>query len=94
MMTYLLILVLSIIIIYIVCKFSQKIKLLDYPNNFRKFHTEPTPYTGGVAIFIINILIIKIIGANNDVEINNLLIFSSSIVLLGFIDDRIITLSD
>lgn len=88
MMTYLLILVLSIIIIYIVCKFSQKIKLLDYPNNFRKFHTVPTPYTGGVAIFIINILIIKIIGANNDVEINNLLIFSSSIVLLGFIDDK------
>ena len=87
MKTYLLISALSIAIIYIVCKLSQKMKLLDYPNNSRKLHLEPTPYTGGIAILIINILVIKIMG-NYDIQIKNLLIFSSLIVLLGFIDDK------
>jgi UDP-GlcNAc:undecaprenyl-phosphate GlcNAc-1-phosphate transferase len=49
-------------------------------------HLQPTPYTGGVAILIINILLIKF--TNYDVQIKNLIIVSSAIVLLGFLDDK------
>jgi UDP-GlcNAc:undecaprenyl-phosphate GlcNAc-1-phosphate transferase len=65
---------------------SIYLKLLDYPDKTRKLHLKPTPYTGGIAILIINIFLIKL--NIYDTEIKNLIIFSSTIVLLGFLDDK------
>jgi len=77
---------LSSFVLFFICVISKHLKLLDYPNRNRKLHLQPTPYTGGIAILIINILLIKI--TNYDIQIKNLIIFSSGIVLLGFLDDK------
>jgi len=77
---------LSSLVFFIIYGISKNLKLLDYPNRSRKLHLKPTPYTGGVAILIINILLIKI--TNYDIQIKNLIILSSTIVLLGFLDDK------
>ena len=86
MFNYLIVTLISTLVLLATCRVSRHLKLLDYPNRNRKFHLQPTPYTGGIAILIINILLIKII--NYDIQIKNLIIFSSTIVLLGFLDDK------
>lgn len=78
--------ILSSFVIFFIYWISKHLRLLDYPNRNRKLHIQPTPYTGGIAILIINILLIKI--TNYDIQIKNLIIFSSAIVLLGFLDDK------
>ena len=78
--------ILSSFILFFIYWVSKHLKLLDYPNRNRKLHLQPTPYTGGIAILIINILLIKI--TNYDIQIKNLIILSSAIVLLGFLDDK------
>jgi UDP-GlcNAc:undecaprenyl-phosphate GlcNAc-1-phosphate transferase len=83
---YLAAFIISSFILFFTYWISKNLKLLDYPNRNRKLHLQPTPYTGGVAILIINILLIKF--TNYDVQIKNLIIVSSAIVLLGFLDDK------
>ena len=83
---YLAAFILSSFILFFTYWISKNLKLLDYPNRNRKLHLQPTPYTGGVAILIINILLIKF--TNYDIQIKNLIIVSSAIVLLGFLDDK------
>lgn len=78
--------ILSSFVLFFTYWISIHLKLLDYPNRNRKLHLQPTPYTGGIAILIINILLIKI--TNYDIQIKNLIILSSAIVLLGFLDDK------
>jgi UDP-GlcNAc:undecaprenyl-phosphate GlcNAc-1-phosphate transferase len=86
MIIYLVAFILSTFVLFFIHWISQYLKLLDYPNKNRKLHLQPTPYSGGIAILIINILLIKI--TNFDIQIKNLIVLSSSIVLLGFLDDK------
>jgi UDP-N-acetylmuramyl pentapeptide phosphotransferase/UDP-N-acetylglucosamine-1-phosphate transferase len=62
--------VLSSLVLFFIHWISKHLKLLDYPNLKRKLHLQPTPYTGGVAILIINILLIKF--TSYDIQIKNL----------------------
>jgi UDP-GlcNAc:undecaprenyl-phosphate GlcNAc-1-phosphate transferase len=78
--------IISFISFYSTYKFSKKYNLLDYPNLGRKKHKIPTPYTGGLAIYLTIILTI-FFGYPNK-EIKNLIFFSFFIVVLGFIDDK------
>ena len=58
---YLAAFIISSFILFFTYWISKNLKLLDYPNRNRKLHLQPTPYTGGVAILIINILLIVFI---------------------------------
>ena len=68
----------------------------DHPDDFRKFHKNPTPATGGIAIgvsFLIGLLLINQINPSQNVAINNFLwyFFAGSVVvfLTGIFDDVI-----
>lgn len=86
-------LILSFITIFIINKFRHKIskitKLIDYPDNNRKFHSKAIPLLGGMMIFssffLINLYLLFFQNFNK----TNLIVFliSSSCFLLGLIDD-------
>ncbi len=99
-----LILILFIFINFFILLNFSKIKIfnmnIDYPDKKRKFHSKPTPLAGGQLIFI-NILLYWFIYifANDSLHkefffkdiatLNYFMIFSSSVFLLGFTDDKI-----
>ncbi len=102
--SYLILVLFIFINLTILIKFS-KMKIfyfnIDKPDNKRKFHSKPTPLAGGQIIFI-NIFLYWLIYVmtNNSFLINETLfeniksfnyfmIISSSIFLLGLIDDKI-----
>ena len=74
-------------------KFSKKFNLLDYPENLRKIHSKPTPYVGGIFIFL-NLFILFfisyfIIGTSSEILLNfKFLIFCFALFILGLIDDK------
>jgi UDP-GlcNAc:undecaprenyl-phosphate GlcNAc-1-phosphate transferase len=85
-MNYILVSISSVLALYFIYFFSKKYDFLDYPDAFRKEHAYPTPYTGGVAIFISFLIIFKL--NNFDNLINKIIIYSGLIVILGLIDDK------
>jgi UDP-GlcNAc:undecaprenyl-phosphate GlcNAc-1-phosphate transferase len=86
-------LIFSFFTIFIINQFRHKIskitKLIDYPDNIRKFHSKAIPLLGGMMIFssffLINLYLLFFQNFNK----TNLIIFliSSSCFLLGLIDD-------
>ena len=46
--------------VFLCAKISYKLKLVDIPNE-RKIHSEPTAFTGGIAIIIILLFALKAI---------------------------------
>ena len=66
--------------------FSKKIGLLDFPNE-RKFHSDPTPYTGGITISLTLLFIVFITDYHNQ-YLNLILSFSVLISITGLIDDK------
>ena len=49
--------ILTFLILFLVSKFSYNFNLLDKPTK-RKMHSEPTAYTGGIALSVIYIIAI------------------------------------
>lgn len=86
MMNYVFVLFCSILTLFFFYFFSKKFDFLDYPNIARKEHAYPTPYTGGIAIYITFLIIIQL--NNFDNLINKIIIYSGLIVILGLIDDK------
>lgn len=86
MFEYFLLILISIIVIYLISIVSHKLKLFDYPNH-RKTHKMPYPYTGGISISCILILLI-FYSDFKDNTLHILIMNSSLIAFAGFIDDK------
>ena len=84
---------LSLIIIFFINEFriiiSQKTKLIDTPNNIRKFHQKDTPLLGGLMIFLTFFLINMYLFFFETIDRVDHIIFytSSCCFFLGLIDD-------
>ena len=85
-MIYIIIIIFSVILFLLISKISKKYDLVDYPDGNRKTHTTPTPYTGGIAIYLSFLLVIAL--KNFCSELEYLIILSCSIIGLGFLDDK------
>ena len=72
----------SFLIIYI----SNRLKLLDIPN-YRKIHSKPVPFTGGLSLGL-SFLFIVFITDISDEYLNLILSYSILICLSGLIDDK------
>jgi UDP-GlcNAc:undecaprenyl-phosphate GlcNAc-1-phosphate transferase len=68
------------------CKLAWKFGILDYPNEARKIHKNPIPRIGGAAIFLA-VMITCLRNLKFSPELSGLLISSSIIYIIGFIDD-------
>jgi UDP-GlcNAc:undecaprenyl-phosphate/decaprenyl-phosphate GlcNAc-1-phosphate transferase len=84
---------LNLFIIFLINKFrtkiSKKLKLVDIPDNIRKFHKTSTPLLGGIMIFSTIIVLILFIFLSDHYNRINLIIFIASLFffLIGLIDD-------
>jgi UDP-GlcNAc:undecaprenyl-phosphate GlcNAc-1-phosphate transferase len=75
----------SILLFFIGLKFAKKYNFLDIPN-FRKVHSKPTSYLGGLIIFLSYLFISIIVKYNTSIE--NIIIFGSFCILIGVADDK------
>ncbi|WP_280997385.1 glycosyltransferase family 4 protein [Marinitoga aeolica] len=75
---YIVVLVLSTIVTYIMIPIAKKIGVVDKPDEELKIHEKATPYLGGVAIYLSSIFFI------NDLKF---VFFSSLMMFLGLLDD-------
>ena len=76
----------NLILLFITAKVSYKLNLVDIPNK-RKIHSDPTVFTGGLAIAIALVISIPLVDVKN---YNLNLIFSMGFLtsLIGLIDDK------
>lgn len=92
---YLLVFFLSLIIAYLITPLIRKIALrfsiIDHPDGALKLHSQPTPYLGGLAIYIAFIIAVGIaiflrseIGST---KIIGILLGGSIMLILGLVDD-------
>lgn len=87
-------LILSFFTIFIINKFRHKItkiiKLIDYPDKKRKFHSNAVPLLGGVMIFLSYLFVNLYLFFFEDLNKISLIIFLSCTCcfLLGLIDDN------
>ena len=65
---------------------AWKFGILDYPNEARKIHKAPIPRIGGLAVFL-SIMFTCMRNLKFDPALTGLLVGSSLIYILGFIDD-------
>ena len=79
-----LILLIVIVVHLIVNKISVNLNLMVEPG-LRKIHKKPTPFTGGLTIFLCFLLIIKLFELNYNIEL--IILYSSLLFFCGFIDD-------
>lgn len=87
MLEYFVLFGLSLIIFFVINYLSRILDLLDKPS-IRKAHKFNTPYTGGLAINIL-LLILFLTDIYNFDKYLKILIFSSSgIVIIGIVDDK------
>ncbi len=71
-------------------KISEKLKVVDKPNEIRKIHKIPTPKTGSysIALLFFFYIIFNLIYKKFDQNINPLIIGSLLIFIVGFVDDK------
>ena len=81
------IVIVKFLLILILNKLAHKLKLLDYPN-LRKFHSDPIPYVGGLALGTIYLFIIFVIGSELTI-LNKIFYIGFISSLAGFIDDKL-----
>ena len=86
MFEYLLLILTSLIVIYLITILSHRLKLLDHPNH-RKTHKMPYPYTGGISVSCIFIILI-FYSDFRDNTLHIIIMNSSLIAFAGFIDDK------
>ncbi len=84
----------SILIYFLIYNFrnqiSEKLSIIDKPNEARKIHKFPTPKTGSFSIAVIIIILMLTNYFNNffDKDVIIILFGSILIFLVGFLDDR------
>ena len=83
---YLIYIILNLIAFFIFAKISYKLRLVDIPNK-RKIHSEPTAFTGGIAISVILLFTLQAIDIF-DKSLGLILSFGFLISLVGLIDDK------
>jgi UDP-GlcNAc:undecaprenyl-phosphate GlcNAc-1-phosphate transferase len=66
---------------------GKKVGLIDAPDAERKHHEEPTPLTGGIAIYTAFVICI-LINFQFSVQMKAILVGSSIIFFVGLLDDR------
>ena len=74
------------ILLFICAKISYKFNLLDIPNQ-RKLHTNPTAYTGGIALSLIYLISNRLFNFNSE-NLNLIISVSFLISVVGLIDDK------
>jgi UDP-GlcNAc:undecaprenyl-phosphate GlcNAc-1-phosphate transferase len=83
-------LLLSFLITYaampILIAVSDKLRLVDHPNEARKQHANPTPVIGGLAIYV-SFIITILMNFHFSEELKAIVIASSFILFLGLADD-------
>ena len=75
----------TFIIFFLVNRLSFRFKLFDTPST-RKIHKKKTPYTGGIALFLLILIIVKF--TDVDFHLNQIFIYSFIILIIGFLDDK------
>ena len=80
--------ILFFIYFFISCKFSKKLRLIDYPSE-DKTHLTPTPAVGGLIfyLFYLTVYFEILFNLNLDSFYHYLTIFSFLIFLIGYFDD-------
>ncbi|MBI4363348.1 MAG: undecaprenyl/decaprenyl-phosphate alpha-N-acetylglucosaminyl 1-phosphate transferase [Candidatus Doudnabacteria bacterium] len=82
---------------FLVARVAIRRKILDYPDEKRKFHDQPTPTLGGFAIFGSFFLVTLFIGIlagyllNGNIPLRNLIgIWAGGLILMigGYLDDK------
>ena len=81
----------TIVIFYFRKKISNKLNIIDLPDEERKIHKKPTPLIGGIMIFIVFIILnlYFVITGKNISLILPLIIFVTFSFIIGLIDDAI-----
>ncbi len=89
--------ILSVSFTYLVKKIARRLKLLDYPDQNRKFHTQPIPLFGGLAIFLTFTAVVWLLAffsdnlLGKDISFKQLIAITlAGLVLMigGYLDDR------
>lgn len=80
------IVIIQLILILALIKISKILDLVDHPQK-RKFHTDPTPYTGGITLAICYIIIVSITNFENNF-LNIILNYTLIVSFGGLIDDK------
>lgn len=76
----------NFIFFYFISKVSYFLNLIDVPDK-RKIHLKPVAYTGGIAISLVLLFVVKIINFNDEI-LSVLISISFLISLVGLIDDK------
>lgn len=85
-MIYIILLILSAVLTYIIRSYALKKAIFDIPNE-RSSHTIPTPRGGGVAIIIVFYIGLLYFQENIDAQLLYALLCALPIALIGFLDD-------
>jgi UDP-GlcNAc:undecaprenyl-phosphate/decaprenyl-phosphate GlcNAc-1-phosphate transferase len=89
--------IISFVATFLVARIAVRRKILDVPDRERRFHKEPTPYLGGIAIYVSFLLISLAVGmlmgylVGGNVPLRILIaIWSGGAILMigGYLDDR------
>jgi UDP-GlcNAc:undecaprenyl-phosphate/decaprenyl-phosphate GlcNAc-1-phosphate transferase len=88
-----LLIVLNSILFFNYLKIANKFDFLDYPDNLRKVHSQPTPYVGGIFIFINFLFFFILKNLNFDLPgetiLNSKVLISCFVIfVLGLFDDK------
>ena len=86
MLNYIIYILISFLILFITCKISYYLNLIDKPNS-RKIHKSPVAFTGGIALSLIYLISLRLF-PNTSVELNLIISMSFLIGIIGFIDDK------
>ncbi len=89
-------LILAVILTPLIKKIAWKFRILDYPNEKRKIHQQPTALLGGLAVFLsflVVLIIIWLFGWLNDGIIKNsqlwgIIVGGAVLVIGGILDDK------
>ncbi|CAD2080297.1 glycosyltransferase family 4 protein [Jeotgalicoccus meleagridis] len=76
----------SLILVPIFIRLAKKFGFVDYPN-YRKVHTVPMPYLGGVAI-LVSFTIVTLFSQPAEMEYKPIIIGAAILCFVGLVDDK------
>lgn len=91
MTTYILVfagtLVLALGAIPVARNLAPRLKMMDMPSA-RKVHVQPMPRIGGLAIYLVVLIVILILGRRYLIQLGSILVGATGVSFLGLVDDR------